>query len=112
MKIENYSFGKISISGRRFTSDVIIFPERVVSPWWRGEGHFLQLGDIEDILEYKPEVLVIGTGYYGQMKVAEEVEERLKELDIEYYIVDSRKGVELYNSIEKERKVGAFHLTC
>jgi len=112
VKIEKYSFRKISISGRHFTSDVIIFPEKVASPWWRGEGHFLQLKDMGDILEYRPEVLVIGTGYYGQMKVAEEVEEKLKELNIEYYIVDTRKATEIYNDIEKQRKVGAFHLTC
>lgn len=112
MNIEDYAFGRMSISGSRFSSDVIIFPERVRSPWWRGEGHYLQVKDIEDILEYRPEVLIIGTGYYGQMRVAAEVEEKLKELNIEYYIVDSREGTKLYNSIEKERKVGAFHLTC
>lgn len=112
MKIETYDFGKMSISGSSFTSDVIIFPEKVASPWWRKEGHFLQLEDIKNILDYRPEVLVIGTGYSGQMRVSAEVEAKLKELNIEYYIVDSRKGTELYNSIEKQRKVGAFHLTC
>ena len=112
MKIETYDFGRMTISGSSFTSDVIIFPERVVSPWWRKEGHYLQLQDMEEILSYKPEVLVIGTGYSGQMKVAQEVEAMFKELNIEYHIVDSRRGVELYNSIEAVKKIGAFHLTC
>jgi len=112
MNIEDYNFGKMRVSGNSFTSDVIIFPERVRSPWWRERGHLLQLRDIEDILEYRPEVLIIGTGYYGQMKVAAEVEEKLKEMNIEYHIADSREGAKLYNSIDKERKVGAFHLTC
>ena len=112
MVIEGYTFGRMDIGGTTFNSDVIIFPERVKSPWWRGEGHFLQLRDIEDILEYRPEVLIIGTGYYRQMKVAPEVEDKLKEMNIDYYIVDCREGVELYNTIEKKRKVGAFHLTC
>ncbi len=112
MKIEKYSFGRMTVSGNTFTSDVIIFPERVKSPWWREEGHLLQLKDIEDILEYRPEVLVIGTGYYGQMRVAPEVIERLRELNIDYYIQDSREGMDTYNSLDTERKVGAFHLTC
>lgn len=112
MKIETYDFGRITISGNSFTSDVIIFPERVLSPWWRKEGHYLQLVDMKEIINYKPEVLVIGTGYSGQMRVAPEVDAKLRELNIEYHIVDSRKGTELFNSIESVRKVGAFHLTC
>ncbi len=112
MKIEKYSFGQMTVSGSTFTSDVIIFPERVKSPWWREEGHLLQLKDIEDIMEYRPEVLVIGTGYYGQMRVAPEVIERLRELNIDYYIQDSSEGMDTYNSLDAKKKIGAFHLTC
>lgn len=112
MKIEKYAFGRMTVSGNTFTSDVVIFPERIRSPWWREEGHLLQLKDIEDILKYRPEALVIGTGYYGQMRVDPEVIEKLRDLNIDYYIEDSRKGMDIYNSLDTERKVGAFHLTC
>lgn len=112
MKIKNYSFGRMNILEELFTSDVIIFPERILSPWWREEGHYLQLRDITAILEYKPDILIIGTGYYGKMRVDPKVEDVLKGSGIELHILTSREAVELFNSTETEKKVGAFHLTC
>lgn len=112
MKIKNYSFGRMDISEKTFTSDVIIFPHRILSPWWRDEGHYLQLSDIEIILEYKPDILIIGTGYYQKMRVDPKIMDLLKGLGIELHILNSREAVELFNSTETLRKVGAFHLTC
>jgi hypothetical protein len=64
--IDNYSFGKISIDGKTYSSDVIIFPERVHDSWWRKEGHSLCLEDIQDVFDYLPEVLIIGRGSPGK----------------------------------------------
>ena len=41
MRIDRYAFGNIVIDGKAYTKDVIIFPDRVYSPWWRKDGHFL-----------------------------------------------------------------------
>lgn len=112
MNIESYSFGRMSISGEVFTSDIIILPKGVISPWRRDEGHYLQLSDIGAILEYKPDVLIIGTGYYGRMKVDPKIKGVLKDSGIELHILASREAVELFNSITSEKKAGAFHLTC
>ena len=69
--IESYDFGLIVIKGRRYTSDVIVFPERVIEGWWRKEGHRIYVEDLKEILdrEPRPEVLVVGTGYYGIVKI-------------------------------------------
>jgi hypothetical protein len=40
-KIESYRFGEIVIDGRRYSNDVIIYPDRVDGKWWREEGHSL-----------------------------------------------------------------------
>ena len=69
MKIENYSFGKITINGEIYTSDVIIYPERVDPAWWRKEGHTLHIEDLQDVLNANPAVVVVGTGFFGIMKV-------------------------------------------
>ena len=63
MRIDSYSFGIIMIDGKTYTSDVIVFPERVFSPWWRKEGHFLRMEDLAEVLREKPDIIVIGTGY-------------------------------------------------
>lgn len=78
--IESYDFGVIVINGKRYTSDVIVFPERVMDSWWRKEGHRLYAEDLKEILEHepRPEVLVVGTGYHGLVKVSPEVKKALE----------------------------------
>jgi len=114
--IESYDFGVIVIKGTRYTSDVIIFPERVIDSWWRKEGHRLCVEDLKDVFERepKPEVLVVGTGYYGIVKVSSEVENTLKSHGIELVIQPTKQACQTFNKLlkSKGRVAGAFHLTC
>ncbi|MCL4456783.1 MAG: Mth938-like domain-containing protein [Nitrospirae bacterium] len=113
MKIDHYSFGRITIEGRTYTSDVIIYPDHVDSSWWRKEGHYLQAADLTDIVNAKPNILIIGTGYSGVMAVPKETLEFIRSKGIEVRIERTEKAVELYNSIQKDKKViAALHLTC
>ena len=64
MKVEHYSFGKITIDGQTYTSDVIIYPERVDSSWWRKQGHNLQIEDMAGVIKAEPGVVIIGTGLF------------------------------------------------
>ena len=79
---DEYGFGYIIIDGKRYTNDVIVFPSRVEGNWWRIQGHQLQVKDLEAPVKEKPEVLVIGTGYNGLVKISSETVEftDLKEL--------------------------------
>jgi hypothetical protein len=114
--IESYEFGAMVINGKRYTSDIIILPERVIDGWWRKEGHRLHVEDLEQILkrEPKPEVLVLGTGYYGLVMVSPEVENALKSQGIELVAQPTREACRIFNKLlnSKRRVVGAFHLTC
>jgi hypothetical protein len=114
--IESYDFGVIVIDGKRYTSDVIVFPERVIDDWWRKEGHRLHLDDLKEILEPKqrPEVLLVGTGYYGIMKISPEAENALKSEGIELMVQPTREAFQTFNELLKSgrRVAGAFHLTC
>lgn len=113
MRISHYSFGKIIVEGETYTSDVIIFPEHVNSSWWRLEGHLLQIPDLKEIIEEKPSVLIIGTGFYGTMRVPGETINYLKSFGMDVYVHNSKEAVELYNKISSERQtVAALHLTC
>jgi hypothetical protein len=113
MKIEHYSFGRITIDGKTYTSDVIIYPGRVDSSWWRKEGHYLQVVDLVDVINAKPEVLIIGTGYSGVMMVPKETVSHLESKGIEVHVARSEKAVEMFNKLQKEKLViAALHLTC
>ena len=111
--IESYKFGQIVIDGKKYTTDVIIFPDRVEEGWWRKEGHRLFIDDIQEILKERPEILVVGTGYAGLMKIPPETEERLKSEGIQLIAENTRKACKTYNQLSKSRNViAAFHLTC
>lgn len=111
--IESYGFGRITINGKQYTSDVIIFPDHVLEGWWRKEGHKLSIEDLKDVLEAKPEVLVVGTGYYGFMKVPSEVKEYLTSKKIELIVQGTKEAYKSYNRIASTKRViAAFHLTC
>ena len=113
MTIEDYSFGKIVISGTTYTSDVIVYPEKVDPSWWRKDGHLLQKTDLSDIVAAEPATVVIGTGGWGVMKVPDSTVTFLESKGIKVVIEKTAKAVEIFNRLSNEEKtVGAFHLTC
>ncbi|MEO0260682.1 MAG: MTH938/NDUFAF3 family protein, partial [candidate division WOR-3 bacterium] len=86
MKIEKYDFGEIVVNGKKYTRDLIIFPDKIKENWWRKEGHSLCIEDLKEVIEYKPEILIIGTGYSGVMEVKEEVIKELERNNIKVII--------------------------
>ncbi|MBC7238598.1 MAG: hypothetical protein H5T71_00675, partial [Chloroflexi bacterium] len=71
----------------------------------------------EDIREYLSktvvDMVVVGTGANGLMKVTEEVLKELKARGIEIVVLPSHKACEVYNKLKDEKRVmGVFHLTC
>jgi len=113
VKIEHYSFGKIIIDRKTYTSDVVIYPGRVDSSWWRERGHYLQVNDLTTALDAQPEVLIIGTGYFGRMTVPKETLSHLESKGIEVHVEHTKKAVELFNTFQNDKGViAALHLTC
>ena len=111
--IDSYSFGRIVIDGKKYTKDLIIYPDRVDDSWWREEGHKLSISDIKKVLEKKPEVLVVGQGSPGLMKVLPETKQRLEKESIELLIRPTKEACGIYNRLSPSRKVIALlHLTC
>lgn len=115
MMIEQYTEGRhMTIGGRRYGQDLKIVDGRVRSDWWRREGHRLDLDDIRDVLDARPRILVVGTGYAGNLRVSGRVRSGLGKRRIEVIAERTSRAVETFNRLHAEgRKVaGAFHLTC
>jgi hypothetical protein len=111
--IDAYDFGRIVIDGKTYTSDVILFPDRVEAEWWRREGHVLLIEDIESIIKEQPELLIVGTGKYGVMKVPRETRAYIHSKGIDLLVAPTDKACELYNYHAGSKKVvAALHLTC
>ncbi len=114
MIIEEYSFGRIRVAGKAYTSDVIIYPDRVDSSWWREDGHCLVPEDLAEVLLDPPSVLVIGTGYFGRMAVPDETLADLRGRGIHALAAPTKNAVEEFNRLQRQRArvVAALHLTC
>ena len=112
--IESYHFGEIVINGRRYRGDVKIIAGEVFSGWWRREGHVLAVADIQDILAATPELLVVGTGSQGNMKVDDDLRRHLVSLGTILIEQPTAKAVVTFNDLFKSGRnvAGAFHLTC
>ena len=111
--IDEYNFGRIVIDGKIYTSDVIIFPDRVRDEWWREDGHSLSLKDIKEVLARKPDILIIGTGSAGLMRVPFPVVDEIRNRGIKLIIEKTGAAVQTYNRLYQDNTiVGAFHLTC
>jgi hypothetical protein len=113
--IEEYRFGSIRVNEVVYTRDIIILPSGQVKPnWWRIEGHKLHLEDLKDLIEAKPEIIVVGTGFYGAMDVPLDIVKVLRSQYIELIARKTSEAVELYNSLSSRgrRVAAALHLTC
>jgi hypothetical protein len=113
MKITHYSFGKITINGKTYSSDVIIFPDHINASWWRQEGHVLNIADLKDIIREGLPLLIVGSGFYGAMKVPQETLDYLKSNKIEVFVENTQGAVKRYNDIASQKQcIAALHLTC
>jgi hypothetical protein len=111
--IESYKFGEIIINGKRYSSDLIIFKDHIFDNWWRKEGHNLCIEDIKEIINKQPDILIIGTGYFGLMKVSSELIKYLESNNIEVIIKRTKDACDEYNARQQKKNViAAFHLTC
>jgi hypothetical protein len=114
VNIEDYRFGRIVIDSKPYTSDVIVFPDRVKDGWWRNEGHELCPADLWEVVQEKPEVLVVGTGHSGLMRVLPKTEEYLEQQGIELRVERTAEACQTFNRLchSGEKAVAALHLTC
>ena len=112
--IEQYSFGKIIVNGATYNDDIKIIKETVIPDWWRKSGHHVGIDDVRDILDSGTDILVIGTGKFGLVKLSSSLRELLKNRGIELIEKRTMEATKIFNQLHaKGNTVSAgFHLTC
>ncbi len=111
-RIEGYRFGRVLVDGEEQTKDVIVLPERVLTNWWRAEGHGLVLADLEEVLEELPAHLIVGTGAYGRLRPDPKTLDELRERGVEVEALPTEEAVRRYGELDPGRTAAALHLTC
>jgi len=114
IKIDSCSFGILVINGKKYTEDLIIFPDgEMLTPWWRKRGHQLIMDDLKDLIKTAPEIIVAGTGMSGGVKPDKNLETELAKLAIKFIRAPNEEAIRIFNALVSEKRVGAgFHLTC
>ena len=112
--IENFSFGNIVVNGITYTNDIKIIQGKVIPSWWRKKGHKVSIDDIQDIIDARPDILVLGKGKPGMMKSTPSLCEFLKQKHIDLIEEKTSKAVITFNRLFKQGKnvCAGFHLTC
>lgn len=114
MVIEHYAFGRMTVNGRVYTSDLMILPNgEVLDEWWRRRGHVVGTADLGSILNSRPELLILGTGASGRMRPEPSLEAALGDLGIRLVAAPTADAAIRFNKVPAEsRCAAAFHLTC
>ena len=112
--IESISFGHITINGRTYHSDLIIYPDgRIEDNWWRQSGHRLTETDIIKLIQSHPDVIIAGAGIYSGMKPANALEKKLNNMGVQFIVKANKEAMATFNQLTLANRVGAcFHLTC
>lgn len=116
MKINKCGFGRIIVNNEAFSSDVVITDKGIVPSWSREKWHRLMPADLSDIKSLKPKTVVIGTGFFGFMRITKEVRAFFRDNNIQYFAERTSNAVKRFNTLAKDKNitslVGLFHITC
>ncbi|MDD5730763.1 MAG: Mth938-like domain-containing protein [Candidatus Omnitrophica bacterium] len=69
MTIESYAYGVMKVDGKVYDKDLIVFPESINTEWWRREDHSLSIEDLDSVVKFEPEVLIVGKGTEKKMLI-------------------------------------------
>lgn len=110
LKIDEVAFAKLVCNGKVYRAPLVVYPDRVDGRWWRKDGMAFSPEDFDSVIEAKPEIVVLGTGFSGSVNVLDETKQRFEREGIEYVIDTTPEAVERFNELaESRRTVGGFY---
>lgn len=110
MIINSTSFGSITVDNKTYNHDIWIFTDKTIQK--RDRNHEFTLEEFNIITKDAPEVLIIGTGQYGVVKINEEVIKAAKEKNIQLIYDKTPIIIKEFNKIKDKRIAAVFHTTC
>ena len=115
LHIDGCAFGSMTINGRIYTRDLMIFPDgHIFDGWWRESGHRFSMSDIQPLVDTHPDIIVAGTGINGRVQIPEALEISLDRRGVELQAMKTQDAASAFNRLAKAGKLvaGCFHLTC
>ncbi|UCG95303.1 MAG: hypothetical protein JSV92_04660 [archaeon] len=110
MRIDRFSFGKIIIDGKEYNTDVFITGNSVEE---KESSHTITKDDIDKALIENPDIIIIGMGTTGMVRIPEEIRDIVAKNKIELVEGKTSQAIEDFNKLRGKNKIVAiFHLTC
>jgi len=117
-KIDNTSFGYITIEGKTYEHDIIIRlngevekRKKKLSKKYYDTSHIISDEEAKHIYEAGAENLIIGSGQTGMVRFSDEAAEFFKKKNCSVEIMPTTIAAQNWN--EKEGSfIGLFHITC
>ena len=117
-KIDSFNFGSIVIGGKNYGCDIFMLPDGTVKQrkggFWKFGSHVIKKGEIDELAEANPEVIVVGTGTSAKANLAADALLPLKGTKAELIVLPSAEAVARLNQLVDEGKQVAalIHITC
>jgi hypothetical protein len=102
-RLEDYSFGRLTVDGQEHKRDLIVLPDRVVPDWWRRDGHSLAMEDLDEVLDELPARLVLGVGAQSQLRPDPAVIAELERRGVTVECLTTDAAVRRYGQLDERR---------
>ena len=117
-KIDETSFGQITVKGKTHSRDVYILVNGKVKKRNKslakdtyGNSHVVGPKELDLVCRGGPEVIFIGSGQSGAAKLDEQGRKYLSQRSIGVEVLPTPQAVEAYNKSDR-RKAALIHVTC
>jgi len=118
MRIDDTTFGNITIDGKTYDHDVVIRlagdivkRKKKLSKKLYGTSHLVSKDEAKFVFEKGVEVLVVGSGQEGNVRLSPEAEAYLAKHGCDIVIEPTPKALRVFNDTHR-KKIGLFHVTC
>jgi hypothetical protein len=113
-QIDSTSFGQIVIGGKTYRHDVIITSAGKLKEGRTAVRHVVGRDEFFQLVFERPDVVLIGTGQYGALRVAGEVTRWAKKAGVELIALPTPQAIERFNELSQAgKRVAAYlHVTC
>lgn len=110
-RIRSYEPGRVQINDDIFSHSVIVAPDRLIADWPPQTLAELKEQDLQLILEFEPEVVILGTGSAQQFP-ARAILQHILKAGIGIEVMESGAACRTYNVLmaEDRRVVAALFL--
>ena len=118
MRIEGTSFGSITIDGKTYDHDVLIRLDGAIAKRKKklskklyGTSHVVSEDEAKFVFEKGSELLVLGSGQEGNVRLSSEAETYLTKKGCKVVIQPTPEALRVFNNA-RGKKIGLFHVTC